>query len=133
MRMSSNRNKPKKASASKPVRKKAGKQVAYEIPADSSPVNEPAAVYTSKIRAIGNSRGVILNSQLMETAGLIPDEDIVIRASDGLITIQRVEKPAVNTNLSTWDKQFKAAIKAGAKPEGDLFEGIENEFDAKEW
>jgi antitoxin component of MazEF toxin-antitoxin module len=108
MRMSSNSGKPEKA---------------------SSPT--PTVVYTSKIRAIGNSRGVILNSQLMETAGLIADEDIVIRASDGLITIQRAEKPAVNTNLSTWDKQFKAAVKAVAKPEGDLFDGIENEFDAK--
>jgi antitoxin component of MazEF toxin-antitoxin module len=84
----------------------------------SSPT--PAAVFTSKIRAIGNSRGVILNSQLLDAAGLFPDEDIVIRASDGLITIQRVEKSAVNSNLSTWDKQFKAAIKAVAKPETDL-------------
>jgi hypothetical protein len=63
--------------------------------------------YASKIRAIGNSRGVIY---IMEA-----------KAND------------VNTDLATWDKQFKAAIKKGAKPEEDLFEGLSNEFDKKGW
>jgi len=133
MRAPSNKAKRNKASVPTRVKKGPGKRATYEMPGDSDQANEPAAAYTSKIRAIGNSRGVILNSQLMETAGLIPDEDIVISAWDGLITIRRAEKPAVNTDLSTWDKQFKAALKTGAKPEGDLFHGIENEFDEKEW
>jgi hypothetical protein len=95
--------------------------------------HRPVASYTSRIRAIGNSRGVILNNQVIETAGLRPDADIIIQGSAGLITIIQLKETGVNTNLSTWDKQFKAAIKRGAKPEGDLFEGIGNEFDEKEW
>lgn len=133
MRASSNRAKSKKAPTPTQAKKKAGRQMAYKMPEDSTQANEPAAVYTSRIRPIGNSRGVILNSQLMETAGLTPEEDILISAWNGLITIRRAETPAVNTDLSTWDKQFKAAIKAGAKPERDLCDKIENEFDEKEW
>jgi hypothetical protein len=34
---------------------------------------------------------------------------------------------------SDWEMQFKAAIKAGNKPENDLFEGLCNEFDKSEW
>lgn len=94
---------------------------------------EPAASYTSRIRAIGNSKGVILNSQVIETAGIKPDADILIQAGDGVIVIFQAKETGINTDLSTWDKQFKAAIKKGAKPEKDLFEGIENDFDIKEW
>ena len=93
----------------------------------------PTASVTSRLRAIGNSRGVILNSQLIETAGLNDEADIVIQANDGVITIIQLKGSKVNTDLSTWDKQFKAAIKKGAKPDGDLFEGMANDFDSKEW
>ena len=95
-----------------------------------------AAFYASRIRAIGNSKGVILSNRLIETAGLNVGADIMIQANDGVITIIQLKAPGVNevnTDLSTWDKQFKAAIKKGAKPEGDLFGGMPNDFDAKEW
>lgn len=98
-----------------------------------SHLEEPAASYVSRIRPIGNSKGIILNNQLLEAAGLKPDVDIVMQAMNGVITIMQTKELRVNTDLSTWDKQFKVAIKRGAKPEGDLFEGIENEFDTKEW
>jgi antitoxin MazE len=94
---------------------------------------EPVAFYTSRIRAIGNSKGVILNNRLIETAGLNVEADIMIQANDGVITIIQMKAPGVNTDLSTWDKQFKAAIRKGARPEGDLFEGMANDFDSKEW
>ncbi len=97
---------------------------------------EQVAFYTSRIRAIGNSKGVILNNQLIETAGLNVEADVMIQANDGVITIIQMKAPEVNevnTDLSTWDKQFKAAIKRGARPEGDLFEGMANDFDSKEW
>jgi antitoxin component of MazEF toxin-antitoxin module len=87
----------------------------------------------SRIRAIGNSKGVILSNQLIKAAGLNAEADIVIQASDGVIYILQVKAPDINTDLSTWDKQFKAAIKRGAKPENDLFEGMTNNFDLKEW
>jgi antitoxin component of MazEF toxin-antitoxin module len=86
----------------------------------------------SRIRSVGNSKGVILNNQLLKAAGISTEEDISIEAGDGLIIISQA-KPAVNTDLSTWDAQFKKAIKAGHLPEGDLFEGLENEFDKTEW
>ena len=96
-------------------------------------VQEPVESYTSRIRAIGNSKGVILNNRVMEAARLSAETDIVIHAAEGIITIMQVKGTGINTDLSTWDKQFKAAIKEGAIPEGDLFEGMENEFDEKEW
>jgi antitoxin component of MazEF toxin-antitoxin module len=98
-----------------------------------SHVEEPVASYTSRIRAIGNSKGVILNNQLIEAAGLKPDVDVLINAGNGMIYIVQVKETNVNKDLSSWDKQFKAAIKKGAKPEKDMFEGLKNDFDTKEW
>ncbi len=87
-----------------------------------------------KIRSICNSKGVILNSRLIEKAGLSSDADILIHASGGVITItQAPDSSSINTNLSTWDTQFKRAIKAGRRPEGDVWGNIANEFDEQEW
>ena len=106
----------------------------YKKPAASrTSAEEPAVSYTSSLRAIGNSKGVILNNQVIEMAGLNPDVDVVIRAVKGVITIAQSRETGINTDLSTWDKQFKAAMKSGAEPDGDLFEGLENDFDKKEW
>ena len=96
------------------------------------PTQESAAL-TTRIRPIGNSRGVILNNQLIEKAGLDPNLDIVIQAANGAIVIVQVKDHGINTDLTTWDQQFKAAIKKGEKPEQDLFEGMENDFDSKDW
>lgn len=89
-------------------------------------------ILTSRIRSVGNSKGIILSNRLLTAAGLDANADIKIEASSGLITIAQA-KHRVNTDLSTWDKHFKEAIKAGAKPEKDLFEGLANEFDKTEW
>ena len=96
-------------------------------------MEEPEVSYTSRIRAIGNSRGVILPSQLMETAGIAADAEVVVQVKDGVIYIMEAKVSGVNTDLSTWDKQFKSALRKGAKPEKDLFEGLGNEFDKLEW
>jgi antitoxin component of MazEF toxin-antitoxin module len=96
-------------------------------------LKEPEVSYTSRIRAIGNSKGVILNNQLMESAKLNPDVKIIVQAKEGIITIEQAREKVINTDLSTWDKQFKSAIKRGAKPESNLLEGLENDFDSKEW
>ena len=87
----------------------------------------------SRIRAIGNSKGVIINNQLLKDAGIDSDADIISYADQGKIIIMQAEASEVNTDLSTWDQQFKAAKRNGAKPEGDLFSGLSNEFDTKEW
>lgn len=86
----------------------------------------------SRIRSVGNSKEVILNNQLLKAAGISIEEDISIEAGVGVITISQA-KPDVNTDLSTWDTQFKKAIKSGHLPEGDLFEGLEDEYDKTEW
>lgn len=123
------KQKAKKASAAKGKSPKA----AYIQPQVDNRANEAAVEYTAKVRAIGNSKGVILNNQVLDTAGLKADMDILIQAFNGMITIKQAEKPVVNKDLSTWDKQFKAAIKAGAKPEEAIFSEVENEFDKVEW
>ena len=97
------------------------------------PVSRAATGITSKFRAIGNSRGVILNNTLLNASGLIPDADIVIHAGKGMITIVQAKPAPANNELSAWDSLFKACIKKGAKPEPDLFEGMKNVYDANEW
>jgi hypothetical protein len=99
----------------------------------SGRVEEPVAVYSSRLRAIGNSKGVILNRRAIEIAGLDPGSEIIVQARHGTITIIQEKQNSVNTDLSTWDKQFKSAIKKGAKPETDFFDAMANEFDNKEW
>jgi len=110
-------------------------------------LNEPDAVYQrkvsqdpspasnavkSRIRAIGNSNGVILNNQLLKQAGIDTGADIIAFAEEGKIIIMQAKESGINTDVSTWDGIFKAAKKKGNKPEGDLFEGLHNDFD-KEW
>jgi antitoxin component of MazEF toxin-antitoxin module len=109
------------------------KRSSSNLPSESHVLAEPEVSYATRIRAIGNSKGVILNGLLMETAGLNTDMDIIIQASKGIIKIMEAKKNEVNTDLSTWDKQFKTAIKNGSAPEKDLFEGLQNNFDSKEW
>jgi antitoxin component of MazEF toxin-antitoxin module len=91
------------------------------------------AVVNSRIRAIGNSKGVILNSELLEAAGITDITNIVIHANEGEIKIMPNHEPLSNDDLSKWDGLFKAAIKKGLKPENDLFDGLSNSFDSKEW
>jgi hypothetical protein len=93
-----------------------------------------SGVVLSRIRAIGNSRGVILNSQLIDQAGISPDGPIEIRAGKGMIVITASKNASrINTDLGTWDTQFKKAIRERNKPEGDLWEGMGNVFDQQEW
>ncbi len=98
----------------------------------SAKANSSKEAVISRIRSVGNSKGVILNNNLLKAAGLSVDSDIIIQAGNGVIIIAQA-KPEVNTDLRSWDAQFKKAIKSGAKPEKDLFEGLTNEFDKTEW
>jgi antitoxin MazE len=88
---------------------------------------------TSKIRSVGNSKGVILSNQLLHKAGLSADADIIVTALEGQIVIKEMKSTEVNTDLTTWENQFKQAIKKGAEPENDLFNGVPNDFDENEW
>jgi antitoxin component of MazEF toxin-antitoxin module len=87
----------------------------------------------TRIRAIGNSKGVILSNQVIEAARINPEIDVLVMAKEGMIMIVEAKSSTVNTNLSSWDDQFKNAIKGLKKPEKDMFRGMENEFDQSEW
>ncbi len=100
--------------------------------ASTKPPARSGTVLVSRIRSVGNSKGVILSNGIIKAAGLDPNGEIRIEAGEGVITIAQALN-GVNTNLDSWDAQFKRAIRNGAKPEGDLFEGLANDFDEKEW
>jgi len=89
--------------------------------------------HSTRLRAIGNSKGVIINNQLIRAAGINEDSDIIIYAEEGVIYLVEAKTSGVNTDLSSWGKQFSEAIKKGLKPEKDLFTGLDNEFDQSEW
>jgi hypothetical protein len=110
-----------------PQKKKVSKKSATELA-------EPQASYAvrSSFRSVGNSKGVIISSKLIEASG-IAGNDLIIEAAKGIIAIREMKKTDVNTDLSSWDKQFKLAMKNGAKSESDLLEGLKNDFDEKEW
>ena len=89
---------------------------------------------TGKIRSIGNSKGIILSNQILQKAGLSSNVKVSLTVHKGEITISDIKKEnVVNTDLNTWEKQFKIAIKKGNKPDKDLFENVKNNFDLHEW
>jgi len=105
-------------------------------------LSEPAAPYVgnaavhfqvrSVFRDIGNSKGVIISKKMMDIAG-IQNNNVVIEACRGEIRIRPIDEKRVNTDLSSWGKQFKDALKAGQEPDADLFNGMQNKFDEEEW
>ena len=71
---------------------------------------------------------------MIKELGVEDNATVIVTSEKGRIIIKPAEnKRKINTDLSTWEAQFKAAIKRGDKPEKDLFEGIENKFDKEEW
>jgi antitoxin component of MazEF toxin-antitoxin module len=90
----------------------------------------PSFSISSRICQIGNSKGVILPNRVIEEAGISPDADLIIHVSNGIILISEAKPPVtVNTDLSSWDEQFKNAIKMCNKPEADAWDGVQNRFD----
>lgn len=69
---------------------------------------------------IGNPKGVIIPRKMMDLAG-IQNNNVVTEAIKGEIRIRPIEEQMINTDLSTWGKQFKDAFKAGQIPDEDLF------------
>lgn len=86
----------------------------------------------TSFRSVGNSKGLIISSKLIEASGIVGN-DLIIEAANGIIAIRAVSSLDVNSDLSKWDKQFKSALKIEEKSEGDLFDGMKNEFDEEEW
>lgn len=88
----------------------------------------------TNLKKIGNSFGVILNKKLLSQAGINNTTDITIEAKNNVIIISPVNKRRpVNSDLSTWRKQIKAAIKQGQLPEKSLWGNRLSEQEEKEW
>ena len=72
----------------------------------------------TSIRKVGNSKGVILSGKMLSELQLAEGSEVEVSLTDTGILISPVSpKPAtqkneVNRDLSAWDNQFKAAIKA---------------------
>ena len=97
-------------------------------------VGEPEVEYAvrTSFRSVGNSRGLIISSKLIEASG-ISGNDLIIEAANGIIAIRAVKPSDVNSDLSTWDSQFKSALKRGEQSDTDFFDGMKNEFDEEAW
>jgi antitoxin component of MazEF toxin-antitoxin module len=88
----------------------------------------------TSIRKVGNSKGIILSGKILSELHLTEGSEVEVSLSDGRIQIVPVQpKRTVNKDLSSWESQFRAAIKAADKPDKDLFDGLTNNFDSKEW
>ncbi len=99
----------------------------------SASVNKANSVFI-RIRKIGNSQGILLSNKLMNQSGIKDGTEVIVAAEKGRIIIEPVEnKRKINTDLTSWEAQFKAAIKNGDESETDIFEGMENKFDKEEW
>ena len=86
----------------------------------------------TSIRKVGNSKGIILSGKMLSELNLTEGSEVEVSLSDaGIHIIPVPQKKEVNKDLSTWDKQFKAAIKAVDQPETDMFDGLTNDFDSK--
>lgn len=89
---------------------------------------------TARIRKIGNSKGILLSNSMIKALGIEDETEVIVTTESGRIIITPVKsKRKINTDLSSWEAQFKAAIKNGDNPEPDMFEGMENTFDKEEW
>jgi antitoxin component of MazEF toxin-antitoxin module len=72
----------------------------------------------TSIRKVGSSKGVILSGEILSELNLVEGSEVEVSLSDTGILISPVlpepvsPKKEVNRDLSSWDNQFKAAIKA---------------------
>ncbi len=81
----------------------------------------------TKLKKIGNSKGITLSKSLLEQYQFTDEVEIVAQA-DGLLI-----RPARARSREQWDDQFKIAKKAGHKSDQALMQGFSNSFDEKEW
>ena len=81
----------------------------------------------ASIIKIGNSHGLIIPKRMLKQLGV--NEKLEIEVKDGGLFIV----PIHDHPRKGWAEAFAKAVKAGHQAEGDLFDGIENEFDREEW
>jgi antitoxin component of MazEF toxin-antitoxin module len=72
----------------------------------------------TSIQKMGNSKGVILSGKMLSELNLVEGSEVEVSLSDTGILISPVlpkpvpSKKDANIDISAWDSQFKAAIKA---------------------
>ena len=81
----------------------------------------------TKLRKIGNSKGITLSKSLLDQYQFEEEVEIVIQ-ENGLLIMPVKAKPR-----EEWEKQFRTAIKHGQKPDQALLETFSNQFDKEEW
>ena len=81
----------------------------------------------TKLKKIGNSKGITLSKTLLEQYHF-EDEVEIVAQENGLLIM-----PSKARSREQWDEQFKAAKKAGHKPDNAMLEGFSASFDKKEW
>jgi antitoxin component of MazEF toxin-antitoxin module len=65
------------------------------------------------IQKVGNSKGIILSAKMLAELDLVEGSEVEVSLSGAGIQIVPVpQKKEVNSDLSDWGNQFKAAIKA---------------------
>ena len=78
------------------------------------------------IRKIGNSSGILLPKAMLQACGITTEVEIEVQDKSILL------RPVPSARAG-WEAEFAAAAASGDEPEGDLFEGLSNEFDQTEW
>ncbi len=81
----------------------------------------------TKLKRIGNSKGITLSKSLLDQYQF-KDEVEIIAQQNGLLIM-----PSRAKSREQWDEQFKAAKKAGHQPDKATLEGFSDSFDKKEW
>jgi antitoxin component of MazEF toxin-antitoxin module len=89
----------------------------------------------TNLTKIGNSFGVIINKKLLKEAGFTESNKLSIEVKkNGTIVIAAVKKHIpVNRDITTWDAQFKKAIREGKKPEKSIWPNNVSEKGDKDW
>lgn len=81
----------------------------------------------TKLKKIGNSKGITLSKSLLEQYQF-EDEVEIIAQEDGLLIM-----PAKAKAREKWEEQFKTAKRAGHSTDTVLLGNFSNSFDKKEW
>ena len=80
----------------------------------------------TSIIKIGNSQGLIIPKRMLSRLGA--KHKVEIQVKDGGLFIA----PVYDNPRKGWGEAFAKAAKK-YEPEGDYFEGVENDFDKEEW
>ncbi len=95
-------------------------------------------IMRTTLRKVGNSIGVLLTKEIIDKLNIVDGQEIEVSLNDESSIVlkptqlRKKKRPILNLDLSTWEAQFKSAIKKGEIPESDVFEGMANKFD-KSW